>query len=112
MLRSGAGKPETDQSELGIWFHDDPIDTDVREVVASDGIAVVEGRELVAEPMVFPAGSKLVTVGYYDSSVKNRYNPAPDKEVYWAEQSWDEMLNPFFEYGVAAETPTKGSTDD
>ena len=37
--------------------------------------------------MVFPAGSKLVTVGYYDSSVKNRYNPAPDKEVYWAEQS-------------------------
>ena len=184
------GKPETDQSELGIWFHDDPIDTDVREIVASDGIAIVEGRELVAEPgqrrpvvpsippyaddwkivamkvfpedttifslsphahlrgkrftytlvrpdgteqtlltvpqydfnwqtfyeltepMVFPAGSKLVTVGYYDNSVKNRYNPAPDKEVYWAEQSWDEMFNPFFEYGVAAETATKGSTND
>jgi len=43
------GKPETDQSELGSWFHDDPIDTDVREIVASDGIAVIEGRELVAE---------------------------------------------------------------
>jgi len=53
-----------------------------------------------------------VTVGYYDNSVKNRYNPAPDKEVYWAEQSWDEMFNPFFEYGVEAETPTKGTTKD
>ena len=57
-------------------------------------------------------GSKLVTVGYYDNSVKNRYNPSPDKEVYWAEQSWDEMFNPFFEYGVEAKTPTKGSTNN
>ena len=35
--------------------------------------------------MVFPAGSKLVTVGYDDNSVKNRYTPAPDTEVYWTE---------------------------
>ncbi len=27
--------------------------------------------------MVFPAGSKLVTVGYDDNSMENRYNPAP-----------------------------------
>ena len=65
----------------------------------------------LAEPMVFPAGSKLVTVGYYDNSVRNRYNPSPDREVYWAEQSWDEMFNPFFEFGVDAEGP-KGSTND
>ncbi len=184
------GKPETDQSELGLWFHDEPIDIDVNEVGASDGISIVQGTEMVAEagrrrpvvpnipphtdnwkivtmkvfpedttifslsphahlrgksftytlvrpdgteqtlltvprydfnwqtfyelrePMVLPAGSKLVTVGYYDNSVKNRYNPAPDKEVYWAEQSWDEMFIPFFEYGVEAETPAKGSTND
>jgi len=183
------GKPETDQSALGLWFHDEPIEIDVNEVGASDGISIVEGTEIVAEtgrrrpvvpnippftadwkivtmkvfpedttifslsphahlrgksfiytlvrpdgteqtlltvpqydfnwqtfyeltePMVFPAGSKLVTVGHYDNSVKNRYNPAPDKEVYWAEQSWDEMFIPFFEYGVEAETP-KGSTND
>lgn len=180
------GKPETDRSELGLWFHDEAVDTDINEVVASDGVSIVEGREVVAEhgqrrpvvpnipafvddwkivtmklfpedttvfslsphahlrgkrftytlvrpdgteetllsvpqydfnwqtfyeltePMVFPAGSKLVTVGYYDNSVKNRYNPSPDKEVYWAEQSWDEMFNPFFEYGVDVETPTEG----
>ena len=184
------GKPETDQSELGLWFHDKPVDTDVNEIVASDGISIVEGEEIVAEegqrrprvpnippfvdnwkivtmklfaedttvfslsphahlrgkrftytlvhpdgteetlltvpqydfnwqtfyeltePMVFPAGSKLVTVGYYDNSVKNRYNPSPDKEVYWAEQSWDEMFNPFFEYGVEVEASAKGGTND
>ncbi len=60
--------------------------------------------------MAFPAGSKLVTVGYNDNSVENRYNPAPDKEVYRAEQSWDEMFTSFFEYGVEVETSTKGST--
>ena len=183
------GKPETDRSELGLWFHDEPVDTDVNEIVASDGVSIVEDSEVVAEagqrrpvvpnippfaddwkivtmkmfsedttifslsphahlrgkrftytlvrpdgteqtlltvprydfnwqtfyelvePMVFSAGSKLVTVGYYDNSVKNRYNPSPDKEVYWAEQSWDEMFNPFFEYGVDVEKP-KGSTND
>ncbi|MEE2637160.1 MAG: hypothetical protein VYE68_08020 [Acidobacteriota bacterium] len=183
------GRSETDQSELGLWFHDDPVDTDVHEVVASDGIAIVGGQEVVAaagarrptvpnippfvddwkivtmkvfpddttvfslsphahlrgkrftytlvypdgaeqilltvprydfnwqtfyelsEPMVFPAGSKLVTVGYYDNSVRNRYNPSPDKEVFWAEQSWDEMFNPFFEFGVAADE-ARGSTDE
>ena len=66
----------------------------------------------LTEPMVFPAGSKLVTVGYYDNSVRNRYNPSPDQEVYWAEQSWDEMFNPFFEFGVEAQTAAKGSTND
>ena len=29
-----------------------------------------------------------------------------------AEQSWDEMFNPFFEFGVEAETTAKGSTND
>jgi len=183
------GRPETDQSELGLWFHDTAVDTDVHEVLASDGIAIVGGKEVVAttgarrpavpnippfvddwkivgmkvfpedttvfslaphahlrgkrftytlvypdgaeqvlltvprydfnwqtfyelsEPMVFQAGAKLVTVGYYDNSVRNRYNPSPDKEVFWAEQSWDEMFNPFFEFGVATEE-TRGSTDE
>ena len=36
--------------------------------------------------MVFPAGSKLVTVGYYDNSVRNRYNPSPDKEFHRRER--------------------------
>ncbi len=45
-------------------------------------------------PMKVPAGSKLTIITNFDNSLKNRWNPAPQKEVYWGEQSWDEMYNP------------------
>jgi hypothetical protein len=48
----------------------------------------------LATPLKIPAGSKLTAIAHYDNSPKNRWNPAPDKEVYWSEQSWDEMYNP------------------
>jgi hypothetical protein len=41
-----------------------------------------------------------MAVGKYDNSLKNRYNPGPDKEVYWSEQSWDEMFQPKIEYSI------------
>ena len=52
------------------------------------------------EPLRLPAGSKLTAIGHYDNSFSNRYNPAPDREVYWAEQSWDEMFSPYIEYVI------------
>jgi hypothetical protein len=52
------------------------------------------------EPLHIPAGSKILGIGYYDNSAKNKWNPAPEKEVYWSEQSWDEMYQPFTEYSV------------
>jgi len=45
-------------------------------------------------PKKIPAGSKVTVVTLFDNGPKNRYNPAPDKEVYWSEQSWDEMYAP------------------
>jgi hypothetical protein len=45
-------------------------------------------------PKKIPAGSKVTVVTLFDNSPKNRYNPAPEKEVYWSEQSWDEMYAP------------------
>lgn len=54
----------------------------------------------LAEPLKIPAGSRIHAVAHYDNSIKNRYNPAPDKEVFWSEQSWDEMFIPWFEYTV------------
>ena len=47
-----------------------------------------------------PAGSTVKTVGHYDNSVLNRYNPSPDQEVHWSEQSWDEMFFIFTKYTV------------
>lgn len=61
----------------------------------------------LAEPMKIPAGSRLHAVAHYDNSIKNRYNPAPHKEVFWSEQSWDEMFIPWFEYTVDSKLLTK-----
>jgi hypothetical protein len=38
--------------------------------------------------------SKVTVVTLFDNSQKNKYNPAPEKEVFWSEQSWDEMYAP------------------
>ncbi len=64
----------------------------------------------LAEPMKIPAGSKIQAIAHYDNSVKNRYNPAPNKEVFWSEQSWDEMFIPWFEYTVDSKDLTKAAT--
>ena len=54
----------------------------------------------LAEPLKIPAGSKIVAFGHFNNSTSNKYNPAPEKEVFWSEQSWDEMYEPYIEYTV------------
>jgi hypothetical protein len=61
----------------------------------------------LAEPLKIPAGSRIAAIAHYDNSVKNRYNPAPHKEVFWSEQSWDEMFIPWFEYTVDSRDLTR-----
>jgi hypothetical protein len=58
------------------------------------------------EPLKIPAGSKILGIGTYDNSVRNRWNPGPQLEVYWSEQSWDEMYQPFTEYSVDSQDLT------
>jgi len=52
------------------------------------------------EPLKVPAGSTIKTVGSYDNSPRNKWASEPQKEVYWSEQSWDEMYNGFRIYSV------------
>ncbi len=56
-------------------------------------------------PLTLPAGSKMVVIAHYDNSANNKFNPAPDKEVYFREQnqSWDEMFSPFIQYSIDSE---------
>lgn len=49
-------------------------------------------------PLKLPVGSKLTASATYDNSLKNKYNPAPDREVFWSQQSWDEMFSPHMVY--------------
>ena len=54
----------------------------------------------LAEPLKVPAGSTVKSIARYDNSRENRRNPAPHKDAYWSEQSWDDMFLSTVEYTV------------
>jgi mono/diheme cytochrome c family protein len=45
-----------------------------------------------------PKGAKIETIAHYDNSTKNTQNPDPTKPVRFGEQTWEEMMNGFFDY--------------
>jgi hypothetical protein len=47
-----------------------------------------------AKPVTLPAGTTVRVEAAWDNSTNNKYNPRPDQDVFWGEQSWDEMLSP------------------
>lgn len=51
-------------------------------------------------PVVLPAGTQLQATAVYDNSPNNPYNPDPQKEVFWGDQSWDEMLAGFVDLAI------------
>jgi len=50
----------------------------------------------VAEPIKVPKGTKLVVTAHYDNSVNNKFNPDPNRTVYYGDMTWEEMMFPFF----------------
>ena len=63
------------------------------------------------DPLHVPAGSRLIVEGHYDNSARNRYNPAPHREVYWGEQSWDEMFEGWIKYSIDSQDLSKPATE-
>jgi hypothetical protein len=53
------------------------------------------GYEL-AEPVKVPKGTRIVAYAHYDNSANNRFNPDPNRTVYYGNQSWEEMMQPWF----------------
>ena len=33
---------------------------------------------------------------HYDNSANNKFNPNPSKPVWWGDQTWEEMMVPWF----------------
>lgn len=64
-------------------------------------------RYVLAEPLKIPKGSLLKYRAVFDNSANNPLNPNPDKEVYWSEQSWDEMSLGWIEYTLDKQDLTK-----
>ena len=49
-------------------------------------------------PLRVPAGTRIVATGAFDNSSQNEFNPDPDIEVHWGEQSWEEMFMGFYSW--------------
>jgi hypothetical protein len=44
------------------------------------------------QPLRLPKGSKLHATAWYDNSAANKSNPDPSKDVWWGDQTWEEMM--------------------
>ena len=51
-------------------------------------------------PLAMPKGTRIEAVAHYDNSTNNPSNPDPKREVRFGEQTWDEMMNGFFDFTV------------
>jgi hypothetical protein len=47
-------------------------------------------------PIKVPKGTKLLATAHYDNSANNKFNPNPNKDVLWGDQTWEEMMVPWF----------------
>jgi hypothetical protein len=50
----------------------------------------------VAQPIAVPKGTRLVVTAHFDNSANNKFNPDPNKTVYYGDMTWEEMMFPFF----------------
>jgi hypothetical protein len=63
-----------------------------------------QGSYNFAKPLDIPAGTKMIAHFTYDNSVRNPYNPDPNRTVPWGDQSFDEMFYMAFDYQWKEET--------
>jgi len=58
-------------------------------------------------PLPMPKGTKIEAIAHFDNSTRNALNPDPTRAVRFGEQTWDEMMNGFFDYIVDSQSLTK-----
>ncbi len=47
---------------------------------------------LYKTPLKLPKGTKIHATAWYDNSANNPSNPDPTKDVWWGDQTWEEMM--------------------
>lgn len=62
------------------------------------------------KPIRIPKGTRIETIAHYDNSSRNPQNPDPGKAVGFGEQTWEEMMNGFFDYTVVKKSNTRATT--
>lgn len=63
-----------------------------------------------ATPLRVPKGATLKAVAHYDNSKANKANPDPTKDVYWGDQTWEEMQYTGINYSVDKDRVTTTSS--
>jgi len=59
------------------------------------------------QPLKLPKGTKVHATAWYDNSKANPSNPDPTKDVWWGDQTWEEMMFTGMTFSVdAVATPT------
>jgi hypothetical protein len=56
------------------------------------------------EPKVLPKGSVIEVIAHFDNSPNNPFNPDPTKDVYWGDQTWEEMVAGFIDFAMPVTT--------
>jgi len=62
----------------------------------------------VARPISVPKGTRLLVTAHFDNSANNKFNPDPNRTVYYGDMTWEEMMFPFFSVVVDKNTNTRG----
>jgi len=50
----------------------------------------------LATPVHVTKGTRLTVTAHFDNSTNNKFNPDPNKTVYYGDMTWEEMMFPFF----------------
>jgi len=54
-----------------------------------------------------PKGTVMRVYAHFDNSLNNKFNPNPNRTVYYGTMTWEEMMNPFYSVVVPAGTDPK-----
>jgi len=54
-----------------------------------------------------PKGTVMHIDAHFDNSANNKFNPNPNKTVYYGSMTWEEMMNPFYGVVVAKDADPK-----
>jgi hypothetical protein len=52
------------------------------------------------QPLKLPKGTKIHATAWYDNSANNPSNPDPTKDVWWGDQTWEEMMFTGLSYSI------------
>ncbi len=58
----------------------------------------------LAQPKLLPKGTVIECVAHYDNSPNNPFNPDPKSDVFWGDQTWEEMLAGFVDLAAPVTT--------